>query len=138
MYREDQSWFLNCVVVAETDVEPATLLRWLKRIEVRMGRDPHAARNAPRVIDMDLLFYGDRVITGPGLEVPHPGIAERAFVLVPLSEVRPHLVHPALGKSVEELLKDLQTRKGVVMRADVSLGISPSPPQRPGRPAASP
>jgi 2-amino-4-hydroxy-6-hydroxymethyldihydropteridine diphosphokinase len=138
MYREDQGWFLNCVVVVETDIEPLALLGWLKRTEAKMGRDPKAARNSPRVIDMDILFYGDRVVSGPDLQVPHPGIAERAFVLVPLSEVRPRLVHPVLGKSVGQLLAELHARKGVVKRSDLLSGFLPSPPRRPGQPAASP
>jgi len=131
MYREDQEWFLNCVVVVETDIEPLALLGWLKETETKMGRDPRAARNAPRVIDMDILFYGESVISGPSLQVPHPGIAERAFVLVPLSEVRPRLVHPVLRKSVTELLEGLQTRKGVVKRPDLLSGFLPSPPRQP-------
>jgi 2-amino-4-hydroxy-6-hydroxymethyldihydropteridine diphosphokinase len=131
MYREDQERFLNCVVVVETDIEPLALLRWLKYTETRMGRDPRAARNAPRVIDMDILFYGQRVVSGPSLRVPHPGIAERAFVLVPLCEVRPNLVHPVLGKTVTELLDGLRTRKGVVRRPDVLSGFLPSPPRQP-------
>ncbi len=131
MYREDQERFLNCVVVVETDIEPLALLRWLKETETQMGRDPRAARNAPRVIDMDILFYGERVVSGPSLQVPHPGIAERAFVLVPLCEVRPRLVHPVLGKTVTELLEGLRTRKGVVRRPDVLSGFLPPPPRQP-------
>jgi len=131
MYREDQGWFLNCVVVVETDIEPLALLGWLKETETKMGRGPRAARNAPRVIDMDILFYGEMVLSGPSLQVPHPGIAERAFVLVPLSEVRPRLVHPVLRKSVTELLDGLQKRKGVVKRPDLLSGFLPSPPRQP-------
>lgn len=131
MYREDQGWFLNCVVVVETDIEPLALLGWLKETEARMGRDPKAARNSPRAIDMDILFYGETVVSGPSLQVPHPGIAERAFVLVPLKEVRPNLVHPVLGKSVAELLDGLQTRKGVVRRPGVLSGSLPSLPRQP-------
>lgn len=138
MYSEDQGSFLNCVVVVETEIEPVALLGRLKETEVKMGRDPLAARNAPRVIDMDILFYGERVISGPSLKVPHPGIAERAFVLVPLAEVRPRLVHPVLGKSVTELLRDLHSRKEVVKRPDLLSGYLPSSPQRPGPPEASP
>jgi 2-amino-4-hydroxy-6-hydroxymethyldihydropteridine diphosphokinase len=138
MYREDQGWFLNCVVVVETEVEPLALLRWLKETETKMGRDPGAARNAPRVIDMDILFYGDRVVSGPAIQVPHPGIAERAFVLVPLNEVRPRLVHPVLGKSVAELLDEVPTRKGVVKKPGLLAGFSPSRPPPPGPPAPSP
>ena len=131
MYREDQERFLNCVVVVETDIEPLALLRWLKETEKQMGREPRADRNAPRVIDMDILFYGETVISGPSLEVPHPRIAERAFVLVPLCEVRPRLVHPVLGKTVTELLDGLRTRKGVVKRPGALSGFLPSPPRPP-------
>jgi 2-amino-4-hydroxy-6-hydroxymethyldihydropteridine diphosphokinase len=138
MYREDQNWFLNCVVVVETDVEPAALLRLLKDTETRMGRDQLAARNAPRVIDMDILFYGEAIVSGPSLQVPHPRLAERAFVLVPLNEVRPRLVHPVLGKSVSELLDGLDTKKGVVKRPDLLSDFLPSLPRQPGPPAAFP
>jgi 7,8-dihydro-6-hydroxymethylpterin-pyrophosphokinase len=138
MYREDQGWFLNCVVVVETDVEAAALLGWLKEAETKIGRDQQAPRNAPRVIDMDILFYGAAVISGPSLRVPHPGIAERAFVLVPLDEVRPLLVHPVLRKTVTELLAELQTRKGVVKRPDLLSGFLPSLPRQPEPPAPSP
>jgi 2-amino-4-hydroxy-6-hydroxymethyldihydropteridine diphosphokinase len=138
MYREDQGWFLNCVVVVETDVDPVALLGWLKEAETKLGRDQQAARNAPRVIDMDILFYGDRAISGPSLQVPHPGIAERAFVLVPLQEVRPLFVHPVSKKSATELLEELRTRKGVVKRPGMFSGLSPSPPRQPEPPAGSP
>ena len=138
MYREDQDWFLNCVVVVETEAEPGRILEWLKATERKMGRGRRSARNGPRVIDMDILFYGDLVVSGPALEVPHPRIAERAFVLVPLNEVRPLLVHPVSGKSVGELLKSLSTDKRVIERPGLLADLSPSPPRRPGRPAASP
>jgi len=138
MYLEDQDWFLNCVLVVETDADPDTLLGWLKETERKMGRDEHAARNAPREIDLDILFYGDAVVSGPTLQVPHPGIAERAFVLVPLNEVRPGIVHPILRKSVTELLEELPTHKRVVKRPDLLSGLSPSPPRQHGPPEASP
>ncbi|HEV2390319.1 MAG TPA: 2-amino-4-hydroxy-6-hydroxymethyldihydropteridine diphosphokinase, partial [Nitrososphaerales archaeon] len=138
MYREDQAWFLNCVVVVETEIEPLALLRWLKEAEVNMGRDPLAERNAPRVIDMDILFYGERVISAPSLNVPHPGIAERAFVLIPLAEVRPLLVHPVLGKSVTQLLQEMRAPTRAVKRSGPLSGFSPSQPQRPEPPEASP
>ena len=131
MYREDQGWFLNCVVVVETDIQPLALLGWLKETEKKMGRDLEAAKNAPRVIDMDILFYGESVFSGPSLQVPHRGIAERAFVLVPLSEVRPLLVHPVLRKSMTELLQGLHSRKGVVKRPDLLSGFLPLLPRQP-------
>jgi len=124
MYLEDQGWFLNCVVVVETDAEPTKMLEWLKETERKMGRDQDTARNAPRAIDIDILFYGERVFSGPTLQVPHPRIAERAFVLVPLNEVRPRLVHPVLKKSVAELLEELHTNKGVVKRPELLAGLS--------------
>jgi 2-amino-4-hydroxy-6-hydroxymethyldihydropteridine diphosphokinase len=139
MYLDDQGWFLNCVVVVETDIEPVELLGWLKETETKMGRDQQAARNTPRLIDMDILFYGERVVSAPALQVPHPRIAERAFVLVPLDEVRPLLVHPVLRKTMAELLEELHSRKGVVKRHGPSSGFLPfSPPQRPEPPATSP
>jgi 2-amino-4-hydroxy-6-hydroxymethyldihydropteridine diphosphokinase len=146
MYLEDQGWFLNCVVVAETDLEPADLLRWLKRRERAMGRGvegptARSERYGPRTIDMDILLYGRRVISGPSLEVPHPKLAERAFVLVPLAEVRPHVLHPVLGKTASELLQGLEGgHKRVVIRPDIDLkGAAPSPPRQRGRlrPSAS-
>jgi len=138
MYLEDQSWFLNCVLIVETDAAPGELLEWLKEVEASMGRDPQDARNSPRVIDADILFYEDRIVSLPSLEVPHPRMAERAFVLVPLNEVRPRLVHPVLRKSVTAMLEGLDTDKRVVKRADLLAGFLPSLLRQPGRPAASP
>jgi 2-amino-4-hydroxy-6-hydroxymethyldihydropteridine diphosphokinase len=140
MYLEGQDWFLNCVVVVETELEPLELLRWLKTTEERLGRDRQGTRNGPRIIDMDILFYGERVISEPGLlDVPHPKVPERAFVLAPLNEVRPRLLHPVSRKSVAAMLDDLGTRKKVVKRADLLADVSPSAPlRRPGPPAASP
>ena len=131
MYLEDQGWFLNCVVVAETDLGPAALMDWLKETEGRMGRERSEVRNAPRRIDIDILFYGDAVVSGPSLEIPHPRIAERAFVLIPLNEVRPRLVHPVLMKSVADLLDCLSTNKRVFKRPGVLADLSPSPPRLP-------
>jgi 2-amino-4-hydroxy-6-hydroxymethyldihydropteridine diphosphokinase len=138
MYREDQGWFLNCVVVVETDLEPVVLLARLAEIEEAMGRDRKGGRNAPRTIDLDILFYGDRVVSGPTLTVPHPRIAERAFVLVPLAEVRPRLVHPVLKKSAAAMLGGLATDKKVVRRPGSLADLLPSPPPRRGLPGESP
>ncbi len=138
MYREDQGWFLNCVIVVETDLEPGPLLEQLNEIEKKLGRERQAEKNAPRPIDLDILFYGEQVIAGPSLEVPHPKLAERAFVLLPLNEIRPRLVHPVLKKSVAELLEGLDTEKTAIKRPDLLADLSPSRPRRPERPAASP
>jgi len=132
MYREDQGWFLNCVVAVETDLKPRALLEWLQAAESEMGRG-RTARYGPRVIDLDILFYGDEIVSEPSLEIPHPGIAQRAFVLVPLNEIRPGLVHPVLGRTIGELLDDLKSEKKVVRRPELRLGSisSSSTPRQP-------
>ena len=89
----------------------------------RWGEGPtgRLRETAPRIIDMDILFYGSSVISGPSLEVPHPKLAERAFVLVPLAEVRPQVIHPVLGKTASELLRGLEGgHKRVVIRPDIT------------------
>jgi 2-amino-4-hydroxy-6-hydroxymethyldihydropteridine diphosphokinase len=94
------------VVHARTNLEPATLLDTLKQAEVQIGRE-HTFRWGPRLIDLDILFYDDLVIDTPPLVIPHPRLHERAFVLVPLMDIAPDLVHPALGKSIRDLLANV-------------------------------
>ena len=102
----DQPRFLNMVVSGETNLEPAALLGFLKSIEAAMGRE-RGIRYGPRVIDLDVLFYDDEVIDEKDLVVPHPRLAERRFVLVPLADIARRKVHPSLGVSVGELLQRL-------------------------------
>ena len=99
----DQNAFLNQVVMAETYLKPEALLAHLKRLEVALGRVP-SFENGPRLIDIDILFFDDVVMDTPSLVLPHPRLQERAFVLVPLADLAPDLVHPVLHKSVGELL----------------------------------
>ncbi len=99
----DQPAFLNQVLEARTDLPPLELLAYLKAIETTLGRQP-TFRNGPRLIDLDILFYADQVIELPGLAVPHPRLAERAFVLVPLAELAPALRHPVLQTTISDLL----------------------------------
>jgi 2-amino-4-hydroxy-6-hydroxymethyldihydropteridine diphosphokinase len=112
MGYEDQPLFLNAVMSAATELEPLEILRFVKRIESDLGRRP-GFRNAPRPIDIDILFYGDRVIQSSELTIPHPAIPERAFVLVPLAEIAPGYVHPTEMKEVNELLDRVSGVDGV-------------------------
>ena len=102
----DQPWFLNQVVEAETTLYPRQLLARLLKIEQEMGRQ-RLIPNGPRIIDLDILLFGDMVLHLPGLEVPHPRMAERRFVLEPLCELAPALRHPRSGRSVREMLAEV-------------------------------
>ena len=118
MYYEDQGWFLNCVVSLETELKATSLLHALQGIESEIGRSK-GVRYGPRAIDLDIIFYDGEVISEPGLEIPHPKIAEREFVLEPLKEIRPDFIHPVLGRTISEIAGDLKTDKKVVRRPDL-------------------
>lgn len=98
----DQPAFLNQAVKGETELGPLALLCLLKGVEVYLGRLP-GIRYGPRLIDLDLIFYDDLVLETERLTLPHPRAAERAFVLAPLCDIAPDLVHPVLRKTVAEL-----------------------------------
>ncbi len=104
----DQPPFINAVCLVSTELSPQELFHFVKRIERRMGRQP-AFRNAPRPIDIDILFYNDLVLDSPELTIPHPRLAQRAFVLVPLVEIAPTLVHPILKVTAAELLQTVES-----------------------------
>ena len=104
-----QPWFLNCVVEAETSLAPRPLLEQLQVIERHLGSKKLVPRG-PRIIDLDVLFYETAVIHEAGMEIPHPRLAERRFVLVPLAELAPELCHPVLRKTAAELLAATQDR----------------------------
>lgn len=122
----DQPAFLNACLRVRTDLAALDLLRHLKRIEAALGRQP-AVRYGPRAIDLDILFYADLVFEQDGLVIPHPRLHERAFVLVPLADLDPDLRHPVLGRTVRELLQQVDTA-GIVCVAPT---LSPGP-QGPG------
>jgi 2-amino-4-hydroxy-6-hydroxymethyldihydropteridine diphosphokinase len=110
MENPAQPRFLNMVCQAKTMLQPEDLLTLVKGIERKMGRQPGRA-NSPRPIDIDILFYGDKVINTPELKIPHPRMNHRAFVLVPLAEIAPTLVHPVNKKTAKEMLGEI--KKGV-------------------------
>ena len=110
----DQPLFLNAVVALETDLDARHLLNKLLEIEKEFGRDRSAGiPNGPRTLDLDILLWNGLEVNEPGLELPHPRMAERAFVLVPLAEIAPHLLIPGSAENTAELLQKLETtRKG--------------------------
>jgi 2-amino-4-hydroxy-6-hydroxymethyldihydropteridine diphosphokinase len=108
----DQPLFFNAVCRVSTGLEPQALLRFLKNLEREIGRRPGGQKWGPRPIDLDILLYDDRVVDASELKVPHPRLAERAFVLVPLCELAPELRHPLLGKNIKDLLASVG-EKGV-------------------------
>jgi 2-amino-4-hydroxy-6-hydroxymethyldihydropteridine diphosphokinase len=99
----DQPWFLNAVVEARTDLPAEQLLAALRRVESQMGSKKAIAKG-PRLIDLDILLYGDETIATPDLQVPHPRMLQRNFVLVPLAEIAPELGHPSWPGRASELL----------------------------------
>ena len=112
-YR-DQDWFINCVAEVSTTLPPRPFHAFLQGIEKGMGRKK-TVKMGPRIIDLDILFYGAEVIEEAGLIIPHPLLHERGFVLVPLAELAPELRHPVLQKTAAELLEGLEG-KGEVER----------------------
>jgi len=105
---EEQRWFVNAVAEGDTTLTPSSLLERLQRIERKMGRDT-PFKWGPRNIDLDLLFYGDRVVEEDGLSVPHPLAGQRRFVMAPLTELAPEGVHPAEHRTFQSILKQLGT-----------------------------
>jgi 2-amino-4-hydroxy-6-hydroxymethyldihydropteridine diphosphokinase len=109
----EQPRFLNMVCQVTTSVPPAMLLFLLKGIESKVGRLP-GPTNAPRIIDIDILLYGNEIVDTPDLKIPHPRMAERAFVLIPLNEIAPDLMHPVLKQTIKDMLRMVQGTQGVL------------------------
>jgi 2-amino-4-hydroxy-6-hydroxymethyldihydropteridine diphosphokinase len=107
-----QDWFVNGVIKIETDLEAPELLHTLKTIESQMGRQ-ESFRWGPRTIDLDILFFDDLEIRTEDLQIPHPLIQNRQFVLIPLVEIDPNLIHPVFKKTIQKLLANLKEDQGV-------------------------
>jgi 2-amino-4-hydroxy-6-hydroxymethyldihydropteridine diphosphokinase len=134
-----QPRFLNAVAALETDLPARELLMGLMAIEQEFGRDRSAGiANGPRTLDLDLLLLGDLEIAEPDLEIPHPRLAERAFVLAPLAEIAPDAVVPRLGKSVGQLLANLrgsgQGESDAVVRVESEVWAAKAIAKAPGCP----
>lgn len=108
----DQPRFLNAALRGRTALSPRELLSFLKSLEARAGRTP-TVPGGPRTLDLDILLYDDLVVATPELVIPHPRLAERAFVLIPLADIAPDLRHPALGLTVAQLLARVEGQEGV-------------------------
>lgn len=105
-YR-DQDWFVNYVVKIETDLDPLSLLNFLKSIEQNAGRVPHAVRFGPRVLDLDIILYDDVVQNNSTLTIPHPRMHKRRFVLKPICDIDPDINHPVFQQKMLYLLENL-------------------------------
>jgi 2-amino-4-hydroxy-6-hydroxymethyldihydropteridine diphosphokinase len=99
----EQPWFFNCAIEAETELSPQELMEVLLGIEREMGRERRVPKG-PRLIDLDILLYGSDIVKQPGLEIPHPRMAERKFVLVPLDEIAGEANHPVSMMTIAEML----------------------------------
>jgi 2-amino-4-hydroxy-6-hydroxymethyldihydropteridine diphosphokinase len=125
MYVKEQRQFLNMVVEAETELFPMMLLSRLQKVELALGRKRAGPPNGPRTIDIDILFYGGFTVHSGRLEIPHPRLHERRFVLAPMVELAPDFRHPQLRRTMRELLAGVEGQ--CVRKLDMSLRIVRDP-----------
>jgi len=116
-----QPWFLNCAAAVETELMPKQLLARTLALEKSMGRK-RGRQKGPRVIDIDIILFGDAIVEAPGLIIPHPAIERRRFVLEPLAEIAPEVRHPVFKRTVAELLADLPAGDARVRKLAEPLG----------------
>jgi 2-amino-4-hydroxy-6-hydroxymethyldihydropteridine diphosphokinase len=121
----EQAWFLNCVVALETTESPQELMTAILDIEHQMGRQ-RLQPKGPRIIDIDILLFGEIIVDSPALTIPHPAMHERRFVLQPLAEIAPEIQHPLLKKSIQELLDALPAGQTVRKFESRRVGAGPT------------
>ncbi len=121
--EDQQPWYLNCALAIDTDLTPGQFLEKMQAVEQALGRQRHL-RHAPRTLDIDILLFGDAVVRTSNLNIPHPGLARRRFVLQPLAEIAPDVRHPTLKKTVNELLVALAPETGAVRKLPIDVNWS--------------
>ena len=112
---KDQDWFVNLVVKIKTTLDPFDLLDKIQHIQKAIGRKASTVRFGPRVLDLDIIFFDDQVIRTDILEIPHPRMHKRRFVLKPICDIEPSMMHPVLGKDMRSLLDDLKDSEQKIM-----------------------
>ena len=112
---EDQDWFVNTAVKIETTLAPLPLLEALKSIERRVGRRPSSVRFGPRVLDLDIILFDQLILDDPQLCIPHPRMHKRRFVLQPICDIEPTVLHPVRCKTVSEMLAAIDPRSQRIM-----------------------
>ena len=112
---KDQDWFVNLVVKIKTTLDPFDLLDKIQDIQKAIGRKASTVRFGPRVLDLDIIFFDDQVIRTDILEIPHPRMHKRRFVLKPICDIEPSMMHPVLGKDMRSLLDDLKDSEQRIM-----------------------
>jgi 2-amino-4-hydroxy-6-hydroxymethyldihydropteridine diphosphokinase len=121
----NQDWFVNAAVLIDTHLEPLALLDRTMAIQQRMGRKQNAIRFGPRLLDLDILLYDDRVMVAPRLEIPHPRMHKRAFVLQPICDIDPTVIHPVLKRSMGDLLDALDDDSQQIVLLDPQPDLHP-------------
>ena len=121
MYNFNQENFINCVVEIETFILPRSLLKVTQIIENKLGRLKNHKRNQPRKIDIDILIYGKEMVKSKLLTLPHPGITERKFVLVPILELKGNIILPGTKKKIKDLIKDLSEKGDKIRKCNYNI-----------------